>query len=108
MRKELLLLTALCLSIFFGYELTNERVTIDTQHVQIVTIKSGDTLWGIAEHVSHNHDIDVRSVIYTMKELNNLEEGTELKPGSKLQVPSIKKVNTMDQLPYVATINGNN
>ncbi len=51
---------------------------------KVLTLKSGDTLWDIAEQYKGNRDL--RQFIYKIKELNGLEAGN-LAEGEKIKIP---------------------
>jgi len=99
MRKDIFIMLGICFTLLFGYNATSEHEIIDINHTQVVTVKTGDTLWTIAERTA-TENLDVRHVIYAMKDLNNLESGAALKPGTKLIVPTIKKVNPVQVMDY--------
>ena len=48
-------------------------------------VRSGDTLWSIAEYVGPDH-ADVRAVIAEIRDLNDLESSL-IRPGQNLLVP---------------------
>lgn len=50
-----------------------------------IVIKSGDTLWSIAE--KYNKKMDIRKYIYEIKKLNNLKSG-EIYVGDLLILPT--------------------
>ena len=50
-----------------------------------VTVRSGDTLWAIAQRYSEP-DGDVRALVYEISELNGVSAGA-IQPGQSLQVP---------------------
>lgn len=50
-----------------------------------VKVESGETLWTIAK-ANNPHNKDIRSVIYEIKELNNLKSG-EITVGQKILIP---------------------
>lgn len=50
------------------------------------TVKNGDTLWSIAEE--HNpKDLDVREVIYTISQHNDIDGDGYIYPSQKLVIP---------------------
>ncbi|WP_424465255.1 LysM peptidoglycan-binding domain-containing protein [Pseudoclavibacter helvolus] len=52
---------------------------------EYVTVRAGDTLWGIAEEVAG--DADVRDVIVEISKLNALENGS-VQAGQRLALPN--------------------
>ena len=48
-------------------------------------VRSGDTLWSIAEQIGPE-DTDVRTIVAEMKDLNDLESSL-IRPGQNLLVP---------------------
>ena len=101
MKKDLLIMIGMCLTVLFGFQMTNPSVTLDTQSVHTVTVQKGDTVWDIANRVT-THDIEVRQVVYAVKELNNIDDAGALVPGTTLQVPTVKEVSPVRALDYVA------
>lgn len=52
-----------------------------------ITIKSGDTLWGISSNIcKKNSSLNIQEVIYDIKEINNLSSN-EIIEGNVIQVP---------------------
>jgi hypothetical protein len=69
----------------------NETFSLaDSEPVFInIQVEKGDTLWGIAQHLSDtvfDHDYDVRYIIYIIEE-NNAIENSMIHPGQTLKVP---------------------
>lgn len=58
-----------------------------TADEQVVTVSTGDTLWGIARSYSDGSD-DIRFIIYKIKDRNGLQT-VDLKPGQKIIIPII-------------------
>ncbi len=57
----------------------------DAYEVHKVTVCKGDTVWSIAD--SYNgENVDIRYVIYTLEEINGLDNG-EIYPGEEIYVP---------------------
>lgn len=100
MGKELGMMLAISLTVMVGYNMTLEREVLDTTQVKTVTVRTGDTLWSIAEQ-SASPSIDIRHMIYAVKNLNKLDN-SDLKPGMKLHVPIVKKVNPARAQDYMA------
>jgi len=58
----------------------------DIQTIDI-TVKSGDTLWGISSNICKNDSsLNIQEVIYDIKEINNLTS-SEIIEGKIIQVP---------------------
>lgn len=58
----------------------------DIQTIDI-TVKSGDTLWGISSNICKNDSsLNIQEVIYDIKEINNLTS-SEIMEGKIIQVP---------------------
>ena len=52
-----------------------------------ITVKSGDTLWGISKKIcSNDTSLNIQEVIYDIKEINGLDSN-EIITGSSLYVP---------------------
>ena len=52
-----------------------------------ITVKSGDTLWGISKKICNNDSsLNIQEVIYDIKEINGLNSN-EIKNGETLQIP---------------------
>lgn len=101
MKKDIFIMFGICLTLLLGYNMTNETEVLDTNHTQVVTVNNGDTLWTIASQIT-TANIDVRQTVYAMNELNQLDTMSTLKPGTKIIVPTIKKVNPVDAKDYLA------
>ena len=65
------------------------------------TVKSGDTLWDIASR-STASNVDVREVVHTVKELNNISDSGNLTPGTKIKVPVYKTDSPTRAMDYMA------
>ena len=89
-RKQLLSLRLLVLLIAVGalFLLLSVRVAASTPRSDPVSyrVRSGDTLWVIADSRSGPSD-DVRSVVGQIKDLNDLE-GSAIHPGQVLLIPT--------------------
>ncbi|WP_277300629.1 LysM peptidoglycan-binding domain-containing protein [Veillonella montpellierensis] len=101
MKRQIYMMVTLCLMIMIGYHVMGETVVLDTNNVQLVTVSNGDTIWSIAEKNSSN-DVDIRDVVYSIKDLNHIEKSGELVPGSKLKIPTIKVVKPLFDTSYIA------
>lgn len=52
-----------------------------------ITVKSGDTLWGISKKICNNDtSLNIQEVIYDIKEMNGLDSN-EIITGSSIYVP---------------------
>jgi len=52
-----------------------------------ITIKSGDTLWGISSNIcKEDSSLNIQEVIYDIKEINNLTS-SDIIEGNVIQVP---------------------
>ena len=67
--KHIMIMLGICFAMVIGYQQTTPAM--ESQSVQEVTVKSGDTLWDIASR-STGSNMDVREVVHTVKELNNI------------------------------------
>ena len=78
---------------WFGYFMVNTpsaEERYDDMEYYAVVVRSGDTLWSIAEdNVDENNPKDIRKIIYDIKKMNDL--GNEfIQPGRLLKVPTYK------------------
>lgn len=69
--KNILMMVGMCLTILFGYNMTNPVAEANTHAVREVKVQAGDTMWDIAARTAHK-DMDVREMVYAMKELNKI------------------------------------
>ena len=51
---------------------------------EVVTVRSGDTLWNIAFTVKAN--VDIRRIVDDIRAINDIDPG-DLRPGMKIEVP---------------------
>ena len=63
--------------------------------------RTGDTLWDIASR-STASNVDVREVVHTVKELNNISDSGKLTPGTKIKVPVYKTDSPTRAMDYMA------
>ena len=82
--KNILMMVGMCLTILFGYNMTNPVTATNTHAVREVKVQAGDTMWDIAARTAHK-DMDVREMVYAMKELNNISDSGTLVPGTVLK-----------------------
>ncbi len=87
-RYNMVILLLMVATLFVGYMVSQPKVIIDRNYTQTVKVTKGDTLWTIAERVA-TPDVDIREVIYTMKEMNQLSSN-DLIPGAVLKVPTVR------------------
>ena len=99
--KNILMMVGMCLTILFGYNMTNPVTATNTHAVREVKVQAGDTMWDIAARTAHK-DMDVREMVYAMKELNNISDSGTLVPGTILKVPAQKSDSPVRALDYVA------
>lgn len=78
--KHIMIMLGICFAMVIGYQQTTPAM--ESQSVQEVTVKSGDTLWDIASR-STGSNMDVREVVHTVKEINNISDSGTLTPGTK-------------------------
>lgn len=101
MKRDFLIVFSMFLTLTMGYFINTPTIELDTQNVRTVTVKAGDTVWGIATEHS-NSNIDVREMVHAVKSLNKLDERANLEPGSKIKVPTIKTPNHKLPVDYLA------
>lgn len=99
--KQIMIMVGMCLTVLFGYHMTNPAVQINPHAVREVKVQAGDTMWDIAARTAHT-DMDVREVVYAMKELNKIDDSGTLVPGTVLKVPTNLKGSPVSALDYVA------
>ena len=99
--KNILMMLGMCLTILFGYNMTTPVAEANTHAVREVKVQAGDTMWDIAARTAHK-DMDVREMVYAMKELNNINDSGTLVPGTVLKVPAKKIDSPVRALDYVA------
>jgi hypothetical protein len=49
-------------------------------------IKNGESLWSIAAHYYDSNNVDLRKIIYKIKQVNNIETSV-INPGNELIIP---------------------
>lgn len=77
------LLFVLCI-VFMPNQIS--RAFVEECHIEMVTVKKGDTLWRIAAKYS-SEDEDIRVKIAAIRRLNQLNDDLKIYPGQVLQVP---------------------
>ncbi len=99
--KNILMMLGMCLTVLFGYNMTTPVTDANTHAVREVKVQAGDTMWDIAARTAHK-DMDVREMVYAMKELNNISDSGTLVPGTVLKVPAHNSDSPVRALDYVA------
>ena len=99
--KNILMMVGMCLTVLFGYNMSNPATEVNTYNVREVKVQAGDTMWDIAARTAHK-DMDVREMVYAMKELNNISDSGALVPGTVLKVPGNKSDSPVRALDYMA------
>ena len=61
--KNILMMVGMCLTILFGYNMTNPVTEANTHAIREVKVQAGDTMWDIAARTAHK-DMDVREMVY--------------------------------------------
>lgn len=83
-----LLLAVILFTSFLLIGTNASGTTIPEKGEQLITVRSGDTLWGIA--VSHaNAGDNIGYFVYLIKDRNGLVD-VAIKPGQKLVIPKLK------------------
>lgn len=101
MKRDFLIVFSMFLTLTIGYFVNTPTIELDTHNVRTVTVKAGDTVWGIATKHS-NSNIDVREMVHAVKALNQLDETANLEPGSTIKIPTIKTPNHKISVDYLA------
>ena len=99
--KNILMMLGMCLTVLFGYNMPTHVTDANTHAVREEKVQAGDTMWDIAARTAHK-DMDVREMVYAMKELNNISDSGTLVPGTILKVPAHKSDSPVRALDYVA------
>ena len=99
--KNILMMVGMCLTVLFGYNMSNPTTEVNTHNVREVKVQAGDTMWDIAARTAHK-DMDVREMVYAMKELNKIDDSGALVPGTVLKVPVKTNVSPVKALDHVA------
>ena len=64
----------------------NDATGMDIPDYTVVTVQSGDTLWGLASQYGPQN-ADIRMLVYTISKINHVTAST-LRPGMELSIPS--------------------
>lgn len=99
--KHIMIMLTMCLAMVIGYQQTSPSITTNTHSVREVTIQAGDTLWDIAAR-SAQPNMDVREIVYAVKELNNITDSGSLTPGAKIKVPVHDVDSPVRAMDYMA------
>ena len=80
----------ICITIiaFAGYLIFGQSKAIaagEPQYAQVL-VQEDDTLWNIIETYNPNADINMRTAIHEVYEINNMD-GADINPGDILQIP---------------------
>ena len=92
MRKLNVFIIGLIVTIFLIYSVPAIAKNILDNHVNQkkityinYTVEFGDTLWDIA--ADHRTDMDIREVIWDIKQVNDLPNDKHIQPGDELKIP---------------------
>ena len=91
--KHIMIMLGICFAMVIGYQQTTPAM--ESQSVQEVTV------WDIASR-STGSNIDVREVVHTVKEINNISDSGTLTPGTKIKVPVYKTDSPTRAMDYMA------
>ena len=97
--KHIMIMLSICFAMVIGYQQTTPAMESHT--IQAVTVQEGDTLWDIAAR-SAGSSVDIREVVFEVKELNNISNSGALTPGTKLKVPVYKSDSPTRAMDYMA------
>ena len=97
--KHIMIMLSICFAMVIGYQQTTPAMESHT--IQEVTAQEGDTLWDIAAR-SAGSSVDIREVVFEVKELNNISNSGALTPGTKLKVPVYKSDSPTRAMDYMA------
>jgi nucleoid-associated protein YgaU len=64
---------------------------VDTNQYKVVTVHSGDTLWGIAK--GYKDEVSVTSFVNWVEDVNHIQSD-KIEAGDKLYIPIKKEVNS--------------
>ena len=92
--KYMMIMLTMCVAIVIGYQQTSPNININNDSIHEVTVQAGDTLWDIAARNAQSN-VDIREVVYAVKEINNITDSGALIPGSKIKVP-VKNVSNVN------------
>lgn len=92
MKRDFLIVFSMFLTLTVSYFMNTPSIELDMQNVRTVTVKTGDTVWGLASQYTNDH-IDVREMVHAVSTLNKLDETANLEPGRTLKIPTVKTKN---------------
>nr|WP_309862402.1 LysM peptidoglycan-binding domain-containing protein [Desmospora profundinema] len=78
-------IVALIFILCLAFAWRNEGAALSPDHMQVIQVQPGDTLWSIARQAA-GQDRDVRQVVNVIREINGLREAV-IHPGQELKVP---------------------
>lgn len=93
--KKFLRMTLIVFVIIVGISLYFSNVSFSKGDIKTKTVNvtKGDTLWSIAREEQENNayyeNKDIRDIIYEIKQLNKLDNNSNLKIGQKLIIKSL-------------------
>lgn len=66
--------------------LASSNAYLDASMYETITVKSGDTVWGIAAQYVTAKD-DIRDLSQAIRQLNGLNKNAQICPGQALKIP---------------------
>ncbi len=72
--------------LWFSCMTTNSNGYMSSNAFEVVQVKTGDTVWGIAGRYVSDKD-DIRNLIMAIREVNQLNSNAQVYPGQALKVP---------------------
>ncbi|RAS86784.1 cell division suppressor protein YneA [Priestia endophytica] len=73
----------------FSFIVLNVSKEPEIDQYAIVTVKAGDTLWGLANEYQANHQLSTVDFIDWVEKQNNIEK-KDLKEGEEIYIPVLK------------------
>jgi len=83
---RILLVMTLIIALWSITPLASSNPYLDVDTYATIYVKSGDTVWSIATHYVTDRD-DIRDLMQAIKELNGLNNNTQIFQGQVLKVP---------------------
>lgn len=92
--QRVLCITTLVVTLYWTNDtfFTNTDNYAQASHHQIVTVRSGDSVWSIATNYTSNKE-DIRELIAAIKQINHLDNNLQIRPGQELKIP-IRSTNS--------------